>query len=228
MKHTSSMYYMPSPPLYRALDPIMGDLRLINIHSSISSASEPLSCDLLNFSATSCPPYTALSYTWSDPFSSSSTGTQHHSILLNGHPFSVGSNLFSVLHQLRDRGTGFLWVDAICINQEDVREREIQVPRMKYIYTCAGNVIAWLGRSTNDETRGFKFLRLLLRIFKEPSPDSEILRLLAAEENLESWRAAQRLQQKKYWYRAWKTDVCLSAAEDCMNGWKWRNTLPGY
>lgn len=38
-----------------------------------------------------------------------------------------------------------LWIDAICINQEDVDERDEQVRRMKAIYQGADQVLIWLG-----------------------------------------------------------------------------------
>ncbi|TGO27175.1 hypothetical protein BPAE_0046g00380 [Botrytis paeoniae] len=39
----------------------------------------------------------------------------------------------------------FLWVDAICINQNDVIEQGIQVKRMGMIYSSAETVIVWIG-----------------------------------------------------------------------------------
>lgn len=39
----------------------------------------------------------------------------------------------------------WLWVDAICINQEDNDEKSMQIPNMMYIYGQATHVVAWLG-----------------------------------------------------------------------------------
>ncbi|KAK6069176.1 hypothetical protein SCUP234_10824 [Seiridium cupressi] len=43
-----------------------------------------------------------------------------------------------------------LWIDAICINQDDTEERNKQVHRMGEIYSLAHRVVAWLGPSTPD------------------------------------------------------------------------------
>lgn len=47
-----------------------------------------------------------------------------------------------------------LWIDAICINQEDLEERSEQVLRMEYIYEWAERVVVWLGNGKNGKTGG--------------------------------------------------------------------------
>lgn len=48
------------------------------------------------------------------------------------------------------RKTESFWVDAICIDQENVEERRHQVQRMSYIYREAEQVVIWLGEGTKD------------------------------------------------------------------------------
>ncbi|UPL00019.1 hypothetical protein LCI18_010953 [Fusarium solani-melongenae] len=50
--------------------------------------------------------------------------------------------------QTKQPGTGLydLWIDAICINQDDIEERTAQVSQMSRIYSAAKSVIVWLGR----------------------------------------------------------------------------------
>ncbi|KAI1174402.1 heterokaryon incompatibility protein-domain-containing protein [Nemania sp. FL0916] len=43
-----------------------------------------------------------------------------------------------------------LWVDAVCINQEDVDERSKQVSFMDKIYKSSETVLVWLGKSTEQ------------------------------------------------------------------------------
>ncbi|KAJ6788345.1 hypothetical protein PWT90_10130 [Aphanocladium album] len=58
----------------------------------------------------------------------------------------VTKNLALALRYLRYRhGVRTLWVDALCINQEDLQEREREILRMGWIYSNALSVIAWLG-----------------------------------------------------------------------------------
>jgi hypothetical protein len=62
----------------------------------------------------------------------------------------------TLLH-LRDR---FLerniWIDAVCINQEDLSERESQIQIMSKIYGHANRVIIWLGEATDDSDRAIE------------------------------------------------------------------------
>jgi hypothetical protein len=66
---------------------------------------------------------------------------------------SIGSSLYKMLHYLKTvDSTRKLWVDAICINQENIAERSQQVERMRDIYQFAKSVIIWLGESSADST----------------------------------------------------------------------------
>ncbi|KAI0888953.1 HET-domain-containing protein [Annulohypoxylon maeteangense] len=84
-----------------------------------------------------------LSYVWGDT-------THQETIMLEGQPFQVSKNLYSALHQFRQRPhdighpRDYFWIDAICINQKDVAERSRQVSRMMDIYH-AGLTVVWLG-----------------------------------------------------------------------------------
>ncbi len=76
-------------------------------------------------------PFDALSYTWGEPNFSST-------IICNGAEIKVTAALFEALRHLRkseDEMT--IWIDAICINQNDKTEKSMQVQLMKHIYTNA-------------------------------------------------------------------------------------------
>jgi hypothetical protein len=95
--------------------------------------------------------YEALSYTW---------GSKHttDTILLDEKPFLVTSNLNDALRRLRQPDESrILWVDAICINQQDDTERSQQVGLMRRIYNQASKVVIWLG-SRKCNKRVCKFL----------------------------------------------------------------------
>ncbi|KAF2762389.1 hypothetical protein EJ05DRAFT_418268, partial [Pseudovirgaria hyperparasitica] len=58
----------------------------------------------------------------------------------------ITRNLYECLLQLREsKFTGKIWIDAICVNQRDIPERNSQVLHMPTVYTSAQRVIAWLG-----------------------------------------------------------------------------------
>jgi len=64
----------------------------------------------------------------------------------NGIAYPVAENLHLALHQLQHPSRQrVLWVDRICINQREVRERNYQVAQMRAIYEGARLVIVWLG-----------------------------------------------------------------------------------
>ncbi|KAK8044067.1 hypothetical protein PG993_004091 [Apiospora rasikravindrae] len=89
-------------------------------------------------------PYEALSYTWGDGVTKTSP-----TITLSGQKVSVTHNLLDALYHIRqsDRDR-ILWVDALCINQQDHREKGHQVGQMKSTYEKAEMVLVWLGRSS--------------------------------------------------------------------------------
>jgi len=89
-------------------------------------------------------PYDALSYTWG--------GTDKTStVIVNGKYLDVTANLYSALRHLRSETEDkVLWVDAICIDQNNKRERGHQVQQMCKIYSQAEKVIVWLGQATRE------------------------------------------------------------------------------
>lgn len=90
--------------------------------------------------------YEALSYVWG-PFSGKR-------IVLCGLNYEVTDNLFNALRRLRGKeSTKLLWIDAICINQPNLKERNAQIGKMCDIYHSACSVIVWLGEpASNDFT----------------------------------------------------------------------------
>ncbi|KAL7625878.1 hypothetical protein AAE478_005102 [Parahypoxylon ruwenzoriense] len=81
----------------------------------------------------------------------------------NGQSIHVGSNLLDVLcERARRRLTGFVWADAICINQNDDKEKTRQVRMMRDIYSKAKRVVIWIGKQLTDyNTRGYELAKNL-------------------------------------------------------------------
>jgi hypothetical protein len=87
------------------------------------------------------PKYEALSYMWGPP-------KLIKLILVDGADFEVRENLWVELQHLRlDSKPRVLWVDAICISQRNIYERDYQVNQMAQIYEQATRVIVWHGAS---------------------------------------------------------------------------------
>ncbi|KAH8883769.1 hypothetical protein GQ53DRAFT_663217, partial [Thozetella sp. PMI_491] len=66
-----------------------------------------------------------------------------------------------MLRQLRVETVERIWIDAICLNQEDTAEKNVQVPLMGEIYHQARNVHIWLGPADPQITKAFKFLQAI-------------------------------------------------------------------
>jgi len=89
-------------------------------------------------------PYEVLSYTWG---STEKTAQ----ITVNGSPMRVTSSLYTALQYLRlEDEDRVMWIDAICIDQENLEERRHQVQHMSDIYKEAEQVIVWLGEGTGE------------------------------------------------------------------------------
>ncbi|KAF2728338.1 hypothetical protein EJ04DRAFT_449524, partial [Polyplosphaeria fusca] len=76
-------------------------------------------------------------------------------IIVQDSCISVRQNLLSRLlphcAQQPTQGAEFLWIDALCIDQENIHEQEVQVKRMGGLYHFAKRVLIWLGlRAGND------------------------------------------------------------------------------
>src|SRR5438105_11370977 len=88
--------------------------------------------------------YHALSYAWGDQLST-------ETIECDGRELKVTRHLLEGLKSIHViTGISAIWVDAICINQEDDNEKASQVAKMHRIYREATSVVVWLGSSNDD------------------------------------------------------------------------------
>lgn len=84
-------------------------------------------------------PFVCLSYTWHTP-------QDQMKIRINGKILRVRKNLWDFLWIARHKSFGtLLWIDAICIDQNNTAERNHQVQQMGRIYSAAKTVLVWLG-----------------------------------------------------------------------------------
>ncbi|KAK3214936.1 hypothetical protein GRF29_19g1733159 [Pseudopithomyces chartarum] len=124
-------------PLYEAIDSSDQEIRLLELLPG--TFSETIKIHLYKAKLKDLPVYEALSYAW---------GRELHDeepALVNGTPFIVTDNLDCALRYLRlPKTRRTLWIDALCINQEDTFERNQQVQLMCFVYSNASNVLVWL------------------------------------------------------------------------------------
>ncbi|KAF5495824.1 Heterokaryon incompatibility protein 6, OR allele [Colletotrichum fructicola] len=145
----------PFDNIYSALPIATEELRILNVHPA-SSITSPVVADLFieNF-RTQRKSYEALSCTWGD-------STSPETITVNGVEINVTRNLRLALqtlrHQSRKPGGFKLWIDSICINQDNVPERNAQVAQMGKIYSQASHVAIWLGDASETSEAAMRLL----------------------------------------------------------------------
>lgn len=110
--------------------------------------------------------FEALSYTWGSTEDTDTVEVVDRSASVSASStsrrLSITRNLSIALRAWRlADGSRTLWVDAICINQQDIRERDRQVLLMRYIYKLAKRVIVWLGPSADNGGFALQTLRYL-------------------------------------------------------------------
>ncbi|KAK0611705.1 heterokaryon incompatibility protein-domain-containing protein [Immersiella caudata] len=96
--------------------------------------------------------YSALSYAWQVGFEP----TPLRTIICNDREVQIGENLFDALQRIRHvTSSRMIWADALCINQEDVEERSMQVAKMGDIFHGAYEVLVWLGLEGTPSWQAF-------------------------------------------------------------------------
>ncbi|KAK4451295.1 heterokaryon incompatibility protein-domain-containing protein [Podospora aff. communis PSN243] len=98
-------------------------------------------------------PYEALSYVWGSE-------AYRKVIVLDDKDIEIGSSLYDALIHLRDDFfERVLWVDALCIKQQDNFEKGVQVQAMALIYAKATRVVVWLGMDEGNGEQALEELR---------------------------------------------------------------------
>jgi hypothetical protein len=171
--------------------------------------------------------YEALSYVWGIPHN-------NHSITLDSCPFGVTANLHATLSRLRNRYIErVVWIDAICINQEDLKERRYQIQRIARIFGKAKCVIVWLRETAARSDRAFEAIGFaadnnlatpsittelrnnVLRLIERPWFRRIWVRALRLGRMLEPLTALiQVLELQVHWILDPVIDTCLGRSED--------------
>ena len=113
------------------------EIRLLQIHPG--AFSDEILCSLCTTVLTEKPQYDALSYVWGEKHAETP-------VLVDGTPVRVTENLDAAMRHLRQHDQSLVvWIDALCIDQENTPERNHQVAMMGDIYRGAQEVVAWLG-----------------------------------------------------------------------------------
>lgn len=140
---------------YSPLDEENHEIRLLTLLPGRFSEDIQINLRTERLTTTQIPKYEALSYVWGSTKSPKTIFISAHDQLRR--TLAVTQNLAQALQYLRLKDDSrVLWIDAICINQEDLVERSKQVKRMADLYQLASRVVIWLGEEKDKSTQALK------------------------------------------------------------------------
>ena len=181
------------------------EIRILNLNPR--EWNEPLSGSLTCKNLNNKPTYHALSYTWGNP-------DLCCVIRIDGMDLAITDNLYSALRRLRSKNRKFpVWADGICINQNDISERNQQVLLMKRIYNQCYEGLIYLGEEENSSSLIPGFLQELYQGFLaiqdagKPRdwlmPEPDFLSLPLPDMNHPGWAAFRELLRRPWFHRIW-------------------------
>ncbi|KAK0644547.1 heterokaryon incompatibility protein-domain-containing protein [Cercophora newfieldiana] len=210
------------PPDWMVFETLEGRVIFANDEIDLSCWEHPGGPDLevpvltTTLDVPGTPDFEALSYTWGSPHSRKAVFVEDPS--KPGRPrrkLIVTKNLSIALQHLRypDR-MRTLWVDAICINQHDIAERNAQVQRMPHLYRLARRTIVWLGPGSRQSKIAMSALHYLAEQVEVTRQVHTICMPGAIEKEWYhndhdlpydegTWRAIHRLFQRVWFTRLW-------------------------
>ncbi|GKU21760.1 unnamed protein product [Fusarium langsethiae] len=130
------------------------EIRLVTFKTS-GSDGQQLEASIKNVTLDPEHPttYTALSYCWGN-------AVERVEVPCDGEMLSITISLHEALVEItKSRQNEPLWIDQICINQEDMVEKSEQVSKMNVIYDKAETVVAWLGPAVHNTELGIDFVK---------------------------------------------------------------------
>jgi hypothetical protein len=172
-----------------------------------------LQCDFQTYQVSSPPEYEALSYVW---------GTQSRALplLSDGKHIFITGTLDIALRRLRHpQSNRVLWIDQLCINQDDLDERSQQVQLMRHIYSNARRVLVWLGSDDGLQAKRAKELigdinkvwYVLMGSSRFPKNEDLELQGLPLREAL-GWKDLEQMLENPYFERIWVVQECRVAS----------------
>ncbi|KAK7740665.1 hypothetical protein SLS53_005133, partial [Cytospora paraplurivora] len=151
-------------------------IRCLVLEGATGDADDPLVCSLRDYSLDDEPDFEAISYSWG-------SSDKTHTIMCDDRPLAITKNLHTVLLQTRlSKQQRILWADAICINQNNPKEKNHQVAMMSRIYSQASKVLICLGP---DESGHAKDIADLLSKINPGSKEAGLFKRQAWQEMLE-------------------------------------------
>lgn len=174
-------------------------IRLVKIKNVVDNDASEVKLDQAVHPFTDGIEYNAVSYEWGN----AEVAAQ---IQINNQSASIRQNLHDFLKILSRSAYKDVWlfVDAICIDQSNILERNAQVQRMGDIYRKAGAVLVWLGPASPESDLIFDMCET-----KVMSTEYDALISISWEDELGA--ALEAIYQRSYWTRLWIIQELLLA-----------------
>lgn len=183
------------------------------------------------------PHYRTLSYCWGVGPADRSCRCKSTTSSSAGHLW-ISGNLEQALIHIRSREEVLLWVDQLCINQQDEEEKRRQVQLMRQVYTKASEVIVWLGHAEAETALAFNLIEDIVRQLQAQGKDvayGQPLDLWSQSHSLDlrpadssEWIAFRNLLSRPFFSRLWVfQEIILSPKAHFMCGayrtsfWRW-------
>ncbi|KAF1832563.1 HET-domain-containing protein [Decorospora gaudefroyi] len=211
-----SLPFLSTPILYYQYSPLnLDEIRLLRIapgafDSDLFCSLKPISLERVT---TVVHDFQALSYAWGQgradrvvhlndlPRSGDDTSTTN---AMEHRPHPIRENLFQALRHIRLMDDySWIWVDALCIEQTNEREKSQQIPKMPEIYANAWNVIAWLGVEDLSKDDIDRAVDLIPNILNLTTLDAVLQDKKVDDEMLRCWVAFGNLLQRPWFERRW-------------------------
>jgi Heterokaryon incompatibility protein (HET) len=208
---------------YLTVDNYRTQIRLLELHPGRDSSPICTTLHTINLDRNTGA-YEALSYSWGPP------GGEISIMCRSGDSTSVADtrfmarpNLYAALNHLRyPFESRFLWIDAVCINQKDEKEKVVQLKLMTRIYQECRQVVIWLGEGDWRTSEALKLVPKLVqasRILGGPISvhkyhPSQWERLGLPREHEQVYKDFQSLVNRDWFTRIWtvqESAVCGKA-----------------
>ncbi|KAI0973359.1 hypothetical protein F4678DRAFT_25231 [Xylaria arbuscula] len=216
---------LPDPKTYIRLLRIRAAPRAEPTEDGVPMNSSAIQCELTSWPLDGAPHYRAVSYTWGDP-------KKTRWIQVNGKSMEVRWNCAYILWQAyKHSGTDhYIWIDAVCINQLNDREKNNQVSRMGKIFEQADLVLACIGSHDMYSEYLFRVLFRHSRVFTRADTRPRNIverainlgfesRLLASWYGNRLTKPLARVLSRPYFQRVWTLpELWLACSIDIVCG----------
>jgi hypothetical protein len=133
------------PSLYTALDHQGRQVRFITVEPGFPEECIKCHVTIVSLLLDPLPPYETISYVWGN-------SSLRRSVIVDGHALDVPASTEHVLRRMRStQQARVLWIDSICINQNDKADRDYQVALMCDIYSRATKCLIWIGEVDGED-----------------------------------------------------------------------------